>query len=287
MKSDLLPKFNADEETYNIWLLQITAWFEAKNLGTCTDWKNPDPDLPVEDGKWSSDEETKEKEIKAVGKQKKGVALMTVALHETLLDLVRNCKSKEHPHGLCYKIFEYLDAIYNVKDEMGRQHAREQLRKIRFKEGDNPEIFFIRVLGLYNRYVENGHLNERDVLDKIVTSAPEMYTEAILKVQEKENATVSDYRAEFHRRFRAVQLTATANKRHEEKASSDSEDEKDDGKEKVLIAGNFKERNENCFKCNQPGHRAFECPVNDSKRFKPRDQALDIGAVGYDDPSQT
>ena len=107
--------------------MQITAWFEAKNLGECTDWKNPDPNLPKADGDWASDEETKEKQMKAVGKQKKGVALMTVALHETLLDLVRNCKDKEYPHVRCFKIFEYLDAIYNVNDETGRQKAREEL----------------------------------------------------------------------------------------------------------------------------------------------------------------
>ena len=264
MKSDLLPKFDAKEEAYNIWLLQIVAWLEAKNLGECTNWKNPDPNLPVEDGKWSADDETKEKEMKAVSKQKKGVALMTVALHDTLLDLVRNCKTKEYPHGLCYKIFEHLDAIYNINDETGRQHAKEELRKIKFKENDNPELFFIKILGVYNKYIDNGHLNERDLLDKVMLTAPNIYEESIYRLQEKGNATLQDYRREFLTRYRIKMLKPEAMKKMKELASSD--DESDDGKEKALFANGSNDNDIVCYKCKKTGHRAQDCTMNDWKR---------------------
>lgn len=274
IKIDSLPRFNGKQEEWTNYQPRIEAVLTAKGLETCYNYKVPDPDLPARDGEWSDTEDKAKRQKKAVEKQTKGVAYMTMSLDDkdgALLDLIHACKTAEFPKGLCYSIFQMLDQMYNIRDATARQEALAKLAELKLKKKDNPEMYFIKIMGLYNRYRAEGHLTEQDLMDNVLTVAPRLYHEVINELQRNESNGILQYRTAFSKRFRIEQLQRKAT---DAGSSSDDSSSKNDGIEKALV--NYDEARDPkkdlfCLNCKTPGHRSYDCPI--MKKYRSKMQA--------------
>jgi hypothetical protein len=265
-KSVPLPRFDGDEEKFELFWPKFEAYASLKGFGDSI-LINPDPNLPVKEKTFDEDPVKAAKEKTALRNNKLAVASFTIAFTTVaLMNRVSESKTEDFPSGLAYKIVQGLIERYRPSDRLSKLEALKELDSIEMESDEEPDDLFNKIAALKQRY-KKSRMDDANYVNHVIKIVPKKYNSMIaveiktlgdqVKLEDIQKAMKTSYRM-------------NNNKGITEGRSKVKGDEGDT--ESALIAklmkamkaegeGAFFGANSNskCYKCGKPGHKAFEC----------------------------
>jgi hypothetical protein len=182
----------------------------------------------------------------AKAKKRNAIAManLTVAFtSEMAMGLVYKAQTEEWPGGLAYLVVAALKAKYMPDDVITKVELRQMLGKVKMKKDDEPSILFEQLSTIENRFNKPGEqIPDDDLIVAVLTAAPKEYV-SILTAEQRSKGTAL--------RLTDLESAMTQHWRQTTGTLSTSEE----GNEVTLLGFNGI-----CYNCQQPGHRANECP---------------------------
>ena len=249
----VLPKFDADEKKWRKFRMQILAYATMNNWDDALT-EGGESDFPSSHDEDVSGSSTTAKAKKAaLHRNRLAMACLTMALDdESLIQYVDKASTSGHPNGEAHILWKALKDKYEPKDGVNRVAMIQQLFGIGFKKEQDPSEFFGEMSGIRARYQTAAKKLSEDLqIAAVVIGAPAMYDDVITAEQRsKGDAMTLENLEEAMRTLYRVKIEA-------KKGTDDDDDDKDTEMQLAAFSGT-------CFKCNEKGHMANQCPKKSS-----------------------
>lgn len=245
----VLPKFDADEKKWRMFSMQMLAyatmnnWYDALTEGG-------ESDFPSRHDEDVSDSSTTAKAKKAaLHRNRLAMACLTMALgDESLIQYVDKASTSGHPNGEAHIVWKCLKDKYEPKDGVNRVAMIKQLFAIDFPEKQDPSKYFGEMSGIRARYQTAAKKLSEDLqIAAVVIGAPAIYDDVITAEQRsKGDAMTLENLEEAMRTLYRVKIEAR-------KGTDDNDGDENTEMQLAAFSGT-------CFKCNEKGHMAHQCP---------------------------
>ena len=163
-------------------------------------------------------------------------------------------------------VVDELLTKYRLEDRVSKLECLNELNDISMKETNYPDEMFNKIATVRQKYLKS-KVDEATYLNFAISVAPAYYTDVIsYEVRTKnDSVTLEDLQSAMGKHYRL--------KRNKDQGTGNRANTSDEGSESVLLAAARKALDnkdeaaltafmkELCYKCGQPGHKAFQCPT--------------------------
>jgi len=163
--------------------------------------------LPAKCIDWTQVEETETPKKKLIESALKcnaaAIAYLThMLVNNKAVSCIKKAKTPEYPNGLAYLLLKRLDQKFMPKGGFKMSGLRDQLRKLKFKDKDDPNDFFEKIAGIKNLSMQldqTDSISKDELVSHVISATPEKYMTCIKKIidLQKENITVDHLEEEI------------------------------------------------------------------------------------------
>mmetsp|Transcript_2664 Transcript_2664/g.3552 ORF Transcript_2664/g.3552 Transcript_2664/m.3552 type:complete len:374 (-) Transcript_2664:220-1341(-) len=216
-----------------------------------------DPDMPASTSEVFSDKEDQKKADKALWRNEMAMSALTLSFtDQKQMQLVTGSKSDEFPEGRASIVWKGLMKKYRPNDMASAQEGEDALKKIKMKEKANPADLISDLIEVKYKYPK-AEISDERLLVNAFRKAPEKYKSLLVNRQATiigngEAMTLDD----------AEEVMTTLYRTSEQNKEEEEDSDEEEG-EAALSA--FKK---NCYHCNLPGHKAYQCPKKKNRGGK-------------------
>jgi gag-polypeptide of LTR copia-type/Zinc knuckle len=166
---------------------------------------------------------------------------------KTAFNIVKRCKTKDHPDGNAAAVWEKLKNKYEPISAPALVKSEKQFRELSLKNGQDPEIWIMELEDLCVRLVTmHSSLSENQFMIHILNNLTSDYELQLAMMESRVRdierpLTAEEIRGELSLRFEILSISKAEGEVLEEDA---------------LFGGQFKGK---CRNCGQLGHKLFQC----------------------------
>lgn len=249
VKSVKLPAFDGTQEKFQIWCVRFKAFARVWKFSEAL-VKGGETHLPSSedlDISAITDEDDRKKSMKAVERNSIAMAQLSMALTtDSGMALVFDAMTDDWPGGLAHVVMTSMEKKFQPADTLTRVELRTKLNGVSMSKSEDPATLFEQISTIQNMFrMSSGQIDEADLIAVVISAAPREYQSVLANEQIRlgSSVTIEALRKAMNMMWRSLGGTA-------KKSGSDK-----DGKEFIMSAfGGI------CFKCNQKGHKSYQCP---------------------------
>ena len=278
-----LPTFSDETNEFELYWPKFEAYANLKGFADSIK-ESRDPNLPSkEDVLDATTDDLKKLQSKALVKNKLAVACFTMSFKTVaLMNRISDAKTVDYPGGLAHLIAAGLLKKYRPTDRISKLEALVELNKITMDSDDEPDTLVNAVSAVKQTYRKSG-IDDANYLNHVINSAPAGYQSniAATMTEKGNNLTIEDVQESMNTIYRLRKNKS----KHDGKVNAETSE--------TALAGSERPRNNgNCYKCGQPGHKAYQCKArggghwqNNKKTARFRGTCNHCGRQGHKEAS--